>query len=81
MPLIKYSHSLMESLEAEGWAHNGAGEIAEGKPQWCQGNTARFRHSRELQAQDVLRTQVVAGGNAVVGFAAESYDVEKHHQL
>ena len=67
----------MESLEAEGWAHNGAGEIAEGKPQWCQGNTARFRHSRELQAQDVLRTQVVEG-RAFVGFATEIFDVEKH---
>ena len=68
----------VDVLEAEGWKHNDAGEIAEGKPQ-IKGYNGRFRHSRELQAQDVLRTKVVqVGGSASVGFAAESFDVEKH---
>ena len=60
-----------------GWSHDCYGEIAEGKPQ-SKGGAAYFRHSRELQAHDVLRTQVVEGGGAWVGFATESYDVEKH---
>ena len=73
----------VDALDSEGWAHNDNGEIAEGKPQGKGGlavlSTAPFKHSRELQAQDVLRTKVVeVGGNALVGFAAESYDVEKH---
>ena len=68
----------VDVLEPEGWAHNGNGEIAEGRPQWCEGGVARFRHSRELQAQDVLRTRVVEEGNAYVGFATESFDVDKH---
>jgi hypothetical protein len=69
----------VDVLAPEGWAHDEAGEIAEGKPQWCRGAFAPFRHSRELQAQDVLRTKVVqVGGIACVGFAAESYDAEKH---
>ena len=51
--------------------------MVEGKPRSCVGH-AFFRHSRELQAHDVLRTQVVEGGGAWVGFATESYDVEKH---
>ena len=67
----------VDALKAEGWAHNGNGEVSEGKPQ-CKGGWAHFRHSQELQAQDVLRTKVVKGGIAYVGFAAESFDVEKH---
>jgi hypothetical protein len=67
----------VDVLQPEGWAHDEGGEIAEGKPQ-SKGGFARFRHSRELQAQDVLRTKVVQGGGAYVGFAAESFDVEKH---
>ena len=51
----------------------------EGKPQWCKGVFAPFKHSRELQAQDVLRTRVEEG-NAVVGFATESYDVAKDRE-
>jgi hypothetical protein len=50
--------------------------MVEGKPQ-SRDEFAPFRHSRELQAQDVVRAKVVQGGNACVGFAAESYDVEK----
>ena len=68
----------VDALAPEGWAHNEEGEIVEGKLQ-SKGDFARFRHSRELQAQDVLRTKVVeVGVNACVGFATESYDVEKH---
>ena len=51
-----------------------------GKPQ-SKGQVASFRgsfrHSRELQAQDVLRTRVEGGGRAWIGFATESYNVEK----
>ena len=67
----------VDALEPGGWAHDGNGEIGEGKPR-SKGSVAYFKHSRELQAQDVLRMQVVEGGDASVGFAAESYDVEKH---
>ena len=66
----------VDVLAPEGWAHNDGGEIFEGKPQ-SRGGFAPFRHSRELQAHDVLRTKV-EGGGAYVGFATESYDVEKH---
>ena len=66
-----------DALDPEGWAHDEGGEIAEGKPQ-AKSYVADFRHSRELQAGDVLRTKVVEGRGAFVGFAAESYDVEKH---
>ena len=52
--------------------------MVEGKPQ-SKGAWAHFKHSRELQPQDVLRTKVVQVGlDAIVGFATESYDVEKH---
>lgn len=69
----------VDVLAPEGWAHDGNGEITEGKPQSTGGFVAApFKHSRELQAQDVLRTKVVEGRNARVGFATESYDVEKH---
>jgi hypothetical protein len=68
----------VDVLAPEGWAHNGNGEMAEGKPK-SKGNWAPFKHSRELQAHDVSRTKVVeGGGGAIVGFATESYDVEKH---
>ena len=53
----------------------------EAKPQWCKDDVAFFKHSRELQAHDVLRTQVVkVGGYAIVGFATESYDMEKDRE-
>ena len=68
----------VDVLAPEGWAHDGRGEVSEGKPQSKGGvEAALFMHSRELQAGDVLRTQV-EGGGAWVGFAAESYDAEKH---
>ena len=66
----------VDALEPEGWAHNGAGKIVRGKPR-SKAVDAYFKHSRALQAEDVLRMQVVEG-SACVGFAAESYDVEKH---
>ena len=66
----------VDALEPQGWAHNGNGEIAGRTPQ-SKGDFAPFKHSRELQAHDVLRTKV-EGGAAYVGFATESYDVEKH---
>ena len=52
----------VDVLEPEGWAHNAADKVVEWKPQWCKGGNAYFKHSRELQAQDVLMTQVVEGG-------------------
>ena len=84
--LEKSMHKLCDSdanLPPRCWAplllltylHRKAGRIMRGR---AKGGSAYFRHSRELQAQDVLRTKVVEGGNASVGFAAESYDVEKH---
>jgi hypothetical protein len=71
----------VDALAPEGWAHNEGGEISEGTPRSTPENwsDAFFRHSRELQAHDVLRTKVVKVGRyAIVGFATESYDVEKH---
>ena len=47
----------VDVLEPEGWKHDEGGEIAEGKPQSKSG-IVHFRHSRALQAQDVLRTKV-----------------------
>ena len=38
---------------------------------------AAFRHSQSLEAEDVLRTKVVAGRSARVGIALEGYDVER----
>ena len=69
----------VDVLAPEGWAHDGRGEMAEGKPQ-SKGDPAVFMHSRELQTHDVLRTKVVEGGMACVGFATESFDVEKHRE-
>ena len=40
---------------------------------------ALFKHSQSLEAEDVLRMKVVAGG-AEVGIAAEGYDVESHKE-
>jgi hypothetical protein len=60
----------VDALTQEGWAHDEGGEIVKGKLQ-SKGVDAFFMHSRELQAQDVLRTRV-EGGGAWVGFATES---------
>ena len=39
---------------------------------------AYFKHSQSLQAGDVWRMKMIAGGTAWVGIAAEAYDVERH---
>ena len=65
------------ALEPGGWSHNEGGEIIEGRPQ-SNGSFAYFTHTRSLQPKDVWRTRVEVGGNVVVGFATEQYNVEKH---
>ena len=70
----------VDALEPEGWSHSEGGEITEGRPQWNGGGWARFKHSRALQAKDVLRTRVEVGGGAGVGFATEQYNAEKHNE-
>ena len=67
----------VDALEPEGWSHSEDGEITEGRPQ-SNDNGAVFKHSRSLQAKDVWRMRVEAGGDARVGFATEQYKVEKH---
>ena len=67
----------VDALEPEGWSHNGNGEITEGRPQ-SKGSCGVFKHPRSLQAKDVWRTRVEAGGYASVGFATEQYNAEKH---
>ena len=56
----------------------GYGEIKNGEPQ-CKDEEeyAVFKHSQSLEAEDVSRMKVVAGGGAMVGIAAEGYDVER----
>ena len=67
------------ALEPGGWSHNEAGEITERRPQCKRGlSGARFKHSRSLQAKDVWRMRVEAGGKTRVGFATEQYNAEKH---
>ena len=56
------------------------GEIIEGRPQSKGGCWAYFKHSRPLQAKDVLRMRVEVGGEARVGFASEQYNAEKHNE-
>ena len=67
----------VDALEPEGWSHDGDGEITEGRPQG-KGGWAFFKHTRALQAKDVWRTRVEVGGSAIVGFATEKYNAEKH---
>ena len=67
------------ALPPAGWACSEEGEIKNGEPQ-CKDDAeerAHFKHSQSLEAEDVLRTKVVAGGGAWVGIAAEGYDVER----
>jgi hypothetical protein len=64
------------ALEPEGWSHNGAGEIIEGRPQ-SKRYAAFFKHTRSLQAKDVWKMRVEVGGDAWVGFATEQYNAEK----
>ena len=68
----------VDALEPEGWSHDEDGEITEGRPQSKANAHAFFKHSRALQAKDVLRMRVEVGGIAWVGFATEKYNAEKH---
>ena len=67
------------ALPPAGWACNEGGEIKNGEPQ-CKEEygAAIFKHSQSLEPEDVLRMKVVAGRSAIVGIAAEGYDVERH---
>jgi hypothetical protein len=67
----------MAPLDTAGWAHNAEGEIVNGETRTSEGGSAFFQHPQELQGGDVWRTRVEVG-RACVGFATESYDVEKH---
>ena len=66
------------ALPPAGWACSEGGEIKNGEPQCKEGEDyATFKHSQSLEAEDVLRMKVVAGGSARVGIAAEGFDVER----
>jgi hypothetical protein len=69
------------ALPTAGWACSEGGEIKNGAPQ-CKDDEERaaFVHSQSLEAEDVLRTKVVAGRNAWVGIAGEGYDVERDRE-
>jgi hypothetical protein len=66
-------------LDPAGWKCDENGEIKNGEPQ-CKDEKhyALFKHSQSLEAEDVSRMKVVAGGGAQVGIAAEGFDVERH---
>ena len=53
------------------------GEIEYGVSQSNGDDCSLFKHSQSLEAEDVWRMKVVAGGHARVGIAAEGYDVER----
>jgi hypothetical protein len=61
-------------LDPSGWRCDEDGEIKTGEPQ-CneEEEVADFVHSQSLKEGDVWRMQVVAGGGAMVGIAAERY--------
>jgi hypothetical protein len=70
--------ALLVALPPAGWACDENGEIKNGEPQ-CKANIgAVLKHSQSLEAADVLRMKVVAGGGARVGIAGEGYDVERN---
>jgi hypothetical protein len=66
-------------LDPAGWACNEYGEIKNGEPQCKEDDydVGCFKHSQSLEPEDVLRMKVVARGGALVGIAAEGYDVER----
>ena len=66
-------------LGPAGWKCDEDGEM-KNEEQWCKDDAqiAHFKHSQSLEAEDVWRMKVVAGGNAISGIAAEGYDVERH---
>jgi hypothetical protein len=67
----------MAPLDTAGWAHNAKGEVVNGGTRSPEGGDAFFKHAQELQRGDVWRMRV-EGGDAMVGFAAEKYNAEKH---
>ena len=77
---MSMSGAFLGGLDPAGWACSEDGEIKNEEPQ-CkedEDDGAYFKHSQSLEAEDVLRMKVVAGGGASVGIAAEGYDVERH---
>ena len=84
--------SELGALPPAGWACSEGGEIENGElrckdveedEDWDEYEEdeegyAVFKHSQSLEAEDVLRMKVVAGGGALVGIAGEGYDVERH---
>jgi hypothetical protein len=70
------SGASLGGLDPAGWKYDEDGEIKNGEPQ-CKDDEeyAFFKHSQTLEAEDVLRMKVVAGGgasgDAFVGIAAE----------
>ena len=67
--------ALPGALPPAGWACSKNGASANGELQSKDGY-AFFKHSQSLEAEDVLRMKV-RGGIAIVGIAAEGYDVER----
>jgi hypothetical protein len=80
------SNASFGALPPAGWAGSEKGEIENGEPRHKDeeeeddedDDFACFKHSQSLEAGDVLRMKVLAGGGACVGIAGEGYDVERH---
>ena len=68
-------------LDPADWKCNERGEIKNGEPR-CKDDddeeyaAALFKHSQSLETEDVLRMKVVAGGNAIVGFAGMRFETD-----
>ena len=67
-----------KSLALAGWTISEDGEILNGQLQCTSDRCSCFKHSQCFQAGDVLRMKVE--GNAIVGIAAEGYDVERDRE-
>ena len=80
--MTMFGAASLGGLDPAGWKCDKKGEIKNGEPQ-CKDDayTADFKHSQSLDAEYVLRMKVVAGGNAIVGIAAEGYDVERDGEM
>jgi hypothetical protein len=73
------SASSLHALEAAGWEFSQWGKIMNGQPQSTGiGGSAYFKHSRPLEAADVLKMRVQVGTYAFVGLCGQAYDVEKY---
>jgi hypothetical protein len=68
------------ALDPEGWNHSDGGKVVDGLPQWVVDGpyAAYFKHSRPVNANDVFRMRVESGNAAIVGFAGQQYNPEKH---